>query len=142
MEAARRVAWMGRSSTRWKEAQVVIEHWRVEYNTAATPFGAGIQAASAAACEIGGKRAVEKTLRGKPKAGFPLRLEIPQTTRDSHFPTASRRRFIFVREPRIAERGRSSRDFDVDSLTRSGYKLGQVRAFVRASTHNQLYLLL
>jgi transposase len=34
-------------------------------------------------------RAVEKTLRGKPKAGFPLRLEIPQYRRDSHFPTAT-----------------------------------------------------
>ena len=32
---------------------------------------------------------VEKPLRGKPKAGFPLRLEIPQTQRDSHFPTAT-----------------------------------------------------
>ena len=34
-------------------------------------------------------KAVEKPLRGNPKAGFPLRLEIPQRTRDSHFPTAS-----------------------------------------------------
>ena len=34
-------------------------------------------------------KAVEKPLRGKPKAGFPLRLEIPPTTRDSHFPTAT-----------------------------------------------------
>jgi transposase len=34
-------------------------------------------------------KAVEKTLRGKPKAGFPLRLEIPQPRRDSHFPTAA-----------------------------------------------------
>src|SRR3974390_913060 len=34
------------------------------------------------------KRAVEKALRGKPKAGFPQRLEIPQRARDSHFPTA------------------------------------------------------
>ena len=39
---------------------------------------------SAAAAE-----AVEKTLRGKvKKTTFPPRLEIPQTTRDSHFPTA------------------------------------------------------
>jgi transposase len=35
------------------------------------------------------RRTVEKPLRGNPKAGFPLRLEIPQRTRDSHFPTAS-----------------------------------------------------
>jgi hypothetical protein len=34
-------------------------------------------------------KAVEKPLRGNPKAGFPLRLEIPQRARDSHFPTAS-----------------------------------------------------
>src|ERR1700693_4836540 len=36
-----------------------------------------------------GKKAVEKTLRGKVQTTFPLRLEIPQTRRDSHFPTAS-----------------------------------------------------
>ncbi len=35
------------------------------------------------------EKVVEKPLRGKPKAGFPLRLEIPQKARDSHFPTAS-----------------------------------------------------
>jgi hypothetical protein len=35
------------------------------------------------------RKAVEKPLRGKPKAGFPLRLEIPQHRRDSHFPTAT-----------------------------------------------------
>lgn len=35
------------------------------------------------------QKAVEKPLRGKPKAGFPLRLEIPQHRRDSHFPTAT-----------------------------------------------------
>src|SRR5487761_454459 len=35
-----------------------------------------------------GKRAVEKKLRGKVPTTFPLRLEIPQTRRDSHFPTA------------------------------------------------------
>src|ERR1035441_7134268 len=35
-------------------------------------------------------KAVEKTLRGKvPKQTFPLNLQIPHTTRDSHFPTAS-----------------------------------------------------
>ena len=34
-------------------------------------------------------KAVEKPLRGNPKAGFPQRLEIPQRARDSHFPTAS-----------------------------------------------------
>jgi transposase len=35
------------------------------------------------------RKAVEKPLRGKPRAGFPLRLEIPQRARDSHFPTAT-----------------------------------------------------
>ena len=35
-------------------------------------------------------KAVEKTLRGKVKEQtFPLNLQIPHTTRDSHFPTAS-----------------------------------------------------
>ena len=35
------------------------------------------------------QRAVEKTLAGKvKKPTFPSSLEIPQTTRDSHFPTA------------------------------------------------------
>ena len=34
-------------------------------------------------------KAVGKPLRGKPKTGFPLRLEIPQKARDSHFPTAA-----------------------------------------------------
>jgi hypothetical protein len=37
----------------------------------------------------GARKAVEKPLRGKPKAGFPLRLRIPQQRRDSHFPTAT-----------------------------------------------------
>ena len=35
------------------------------------------------------RKVVEKPLRGKPKAGFPLRLEIPQHRRDSHFPTTT-----------------------------------------------------
>jgi hypothetical protein len=35
-------------------------------------------------------KAVEKTLKGKvTKQTFPLNLQIPHTTRDSHFPTAS-----------------------------------------------------
>jgi transposase len=36
-----------------------------------------------------GRKAVGKPLRGKPTTGFPLRLEIPQPRRDSHFPTAA-----------------------------------------------------
>ena len=34
------------------------------------------------------RKAVEKPLRGKPKTGFPLRVEIPQPRRDFHFATA------------------------------------------------------
>ena len=40
--------------------------------------------------KIGAQAAVEKTRLGKvPNQTFPTRLEIPQTARDSHFPTAS-----------------------------------------------------
>jgi hypothetical protein len=40
--------------------------------------------------EIIGRRrkAVEKPLRGNPKTAFPPSLQIPQRSRDSHFPTA------------------------------------------------------
>ena len=34
-------------------------------------------------------KAVEKTLREKVQRSFPLNLQIPHNTRDSHFPTAS-----------------------------------------------------
>jgi transposase len=41
-------------------------------------------------CKIPARGAVEKTRGGKvPKRTLPPRLEIPQTTRDSHFPTAT-----------------------------------------------------
>jgi hypothetical protein len=47
------------------------------------------QGAALAAGKIAARRAVEKTRGGKvQKPTFPLRLEIPQTARDSHFPTA------------------------------------------------------
>jgi transposase len=50
-----------------------------------SPQGGAIEATQTAA-----RRAVEKTRRGKVQnQTFPPRLEIPQTTRDSHFPTAS-----------------------------------------------------
>jgi transposase len=50
-----------------------------------TASGVAIPSAKTAA-----RAAVEKTLRGKvQKPTFPPRLEIPQTARDSHFPTAS-----------------------------------------------------
>jgi transposase len=42
------------------------------------------------ATKMPARRAVEKTLRGKaPKQAFPPRLEIPQSTRDSHFTPAT-----------------------------------------------------
>jgi transposase len=50
-----------------------------------TALGVAIPSTKTAA-----RPAVEKTLRGKvAKPTFPPRLEIPQTARDSHFPTAS-----------------------------------------------------
>src|SRR6266849_5992505 len=47
-----------------------------------------------------GKRAVEKPLRGKVQTTFPLRLEIQQTRRDSHFPTAPATTVYFPASPR------------------------------------------
>src|SRR5207245_6907564 len=44
--------------------------------------------------------AVEKPLRGKVQTTFPLRLEIPQTRRDSHFPTAPEATVSSVTSPR------------------------------------------
>jgi len=50
-----------------------------------TPQGAAILPQT----KLAARRAVEKTRSGKvQKQTFPLRLEIPQRTRDSHFPTA------------------------------------------------------
>jgi transposase len=47
------------------------------------------QGAAITATRMAARRAVEKTRSGKvQKQTFPLRLEIPQTARDSHFPTA------------------------------------------------------
>ena len=47
------------------------------------------QGAAITATKMATRRAVEKTRSGKvQKQTFPLRLEIPQTARDSHFPTA------------------------------------------------------
>jgi len=48
------------------------------------------QGVSVATTQTPARRVVEKTLRGKvQKQTFPPRLEIPQTPRDSHFPTTS-----------------------------------------------------
>jgi len=49
----------------------------------------GIEPRQSSRRNSAGKKAVEKTLRGKVQTTFPLRLGIPQTRRDSHFPTAS-----------------------------------------------------
>ena len=47
------------------------------------------QGAAITANKMAARRAVEKTRTGKvQRQTFPLRLEIPQTARDSHFPTA------------------------------------------------------
>lgn len=63
---------------------VVCEHLE---GTVSVWYGPQCVAQFAAPC--GEAEAVEKPLRGKPTPGFPLRLEIPPTPRDSHFPTAS-----------------------------------------------------
>ena len=48
------------------------------------------QGAALTTTKTAAQRAVEKTRGGKvQKPTFPPRLEIPQTTRDSHFPTAT-----------------------------------------------------
>src|ERR1017187_9386221 len=49
----------------------------------------GIEPRRSSRRKSAGKKAVEKALRGKVQTTFPLRLEIPQTRRDSHFPTAT-----------------------------------------------------
>ena len=52
--------------------------------------GYNAQGAALSDDQLGGGRAVEKTRGGKViNPTFPPRLEIPQTARDSHFPTAS-----------------------------------------------------
>ena len=48
------------------------------------------EGAALSATKMPARRAVEKTLRGKaPKQAFPPRVEIPQSTRDSHFTPAT-----------------------------------------------------
>jgi hypothetical protein len=50
----------------------------------------GAQGVALTATQNAARNAVEKTRRGKvPKTTFPPRLEIPPSTRDSHFPTAT-----------------------------------------------------
>jgi transposase len=85
--------------TRWRGtlagcSVLVCEHldetWSIRYGP--HQVGRYTEQAGPMPCEDkrGGRgKAVEKALRGKPKAGFPRRLEIPQKARDFHFPTAS-----------------------------------------------------
>src|SRR5713226_6469903 len=60
----------------------------------------GIELRQSSRRKSAGKRAVEKPLRGKVQTTFPLRLEIPQTRRDSHFPTAPATTVYFPASPR------------------------------------------
>jgi len=78
------VSWFGNLF----EARERIAVWRREYNEERPHSSLGYRTPEEFAREIGGERAVEKTLSGKVKTTFPLRLEIPQKARDFHFPTA------------------------------------------------------
>jgi putative transposase len=72
-----------------EDARRIIETWRVDYNTVRPHRSLGYRTPAEFAAELGGEKAVEKPLRGKVQPTFPLLLEIPQTRRDSHFPTAT-----------------------------------------------------
>jgi putative transposase len=80
-----RVSWFGNLF----EAPRKIAAWRREYNQERPHTSLGDPTPEEFARAIGGEKAVEKPLRGKPTTGFPLRLEIPPNTRDFHFPTAT-----------------------------------------------------
>jgi transposase len=83
---------------RWRASlagcQVVV-HQHLDETLSLThgPHGVGrytAQGETLATTKMPARRAVEKTRGGKVmKPTFPPRLEIPQSTRDSHFPTAS-----------------------------------------------------
>src|SRR5579863_5561667 len=90
---------------------------------AAAPFGAGIQAASAGGARNGrGKGLWKRRFEENRKQVFLYAWKSRKRRGIPTFPQPRRRRFIFVRGPRIRNRGRSCRDFDVDSLTRGGTK--------------------
>jgi hypothetical protein len=71
---------------------VVHQHLDGTLSLTHGPHGLGrytAQGAALATTKMPARRAVEKTRGGKvKKPTFPPRLEIPQTPRDSHFPTA------------------------------------------------------
>ncbi len=71
------------------DARRKIAAWREEYNEERPHSSLGYRTPAAFAREIGGEKGCGKDAARKPKAGFPLRLEIPQKARDFHFPTAS-----------------------------------------------------
>ena len=60
-----------------KEAQVVIEHWRVEYNTRRPHSALGYRPPAPAACEIGGEKGCGKDAPWKTKGRFSTPLGNP-----------------------------------------------------------------
>jgi transposase InsO family protein len=60
-----------------KEAQVVIEHWRVEYNTRRPHSALGYRPPAPAACEIGGEKGCGKDAPRKTESRFSSTLGNP-----------------------------------------------------------------
>ena len=67
-----------------KEAQVVIEHWRVEYNTRRPHSALGYRPPAPAACEIGGEKGCGKDAPRKTENRFSSTLGNPAN--DAGFP--------------------------------------------------------
>ena len=67
-----------------KEAQVVIEQWRVEYNTRRPHSALGYRPPAPAACEIGGEKGCGKDAPRKTKSRFSSTLGNPAN--DAGFP--------------------------------------------------------
>jgi putative transposase len=67
-----------------KEAQVVIEHWRVEYNTRRPHSALGYRPPAPAACEIGGEQGCGKGAPRRTKSRFSSTLGNPAN--DAGFP--------------------------------------------------------
>jgi putative transposase len=67
-----------------KEAQVVIEHWRVEYNTRRPHSALGYRPPAPAACEIGGEKGCGKDAPRKTESRFSSTLGNPAN--DAGFP--------------------------------------------------------
>src|SRR5579863_3864201 len=104
---------------------------------AAAPFGAGIQAASAGGARNGrGKGLWKRRFEENRKQVFLYAWKSRKRRGIPTFPQPRRRRFIFVRGPRMRNRGRSCRDFDVDSLTRGGTKTQSGQSATSNSTRS------